>query len=532
MPPAELTAEEVKAKKVKNEEYAAQVALKKKQAKERKAVRRNAQIKATLTRLVRTFYSFMTMVLCLFAFVASISMVVGYQWAHNTDKTTAQWTSVSVLGHNCTCDNLHESYCAESSDAFQGTSYLSLAVLVCEFLVGVVLTWELASFGVYGGTHDTTRLCLLFALVAMATQMLSLVAFHSAFAGQHCGDQSFEQQGYQIGWAFYYRAFELLLMVLYVLFTLRAFSTSTRGPPSGALLMIVVQMGLTGVSTQAHGWMFDSTQTKAFSTWESCLCEPLCDAVSGNMTGALVLLIFQAIFSVLASFFSSLRAVDNEGLTVKYNIVFSALALLCGIILSVFYMTSVASGSTVCGSTSVFDYQWTLNLEIAVCVGLFLGIILNAILLKPTVLKINGKEVALQEPVSAPVHDNQTEDEKTMAKASDEEQQAQFEEQKKVAANLPPILLYHTWWWFELKDPRTVSHERREGDESDLDSDSDEEEDELLNKSQQNGDANGEDSKSQTEDSRKSAWSGEGGTGKGKNGHATEETTKVPAAAE
>ena len=147
-------------------------------------------------------------------------------------------------------------------------------------------------------------------------------------------------------------------------------------------------------------------------------------------------------------FFTSLRAVDNEGLTLKVASIVSAVTLLFQILVVVGFYLAYNGG---CGSSlgdEGFSLFWPSNFAVAALVTQVSFLIAN------TVYTLKAC-CAVDEGEPEPVND--------------------FER-----------TIFFRFWWDHLKDPRTLAHEAREEDEDDnagSDSDDDlEEEDELAAK--------------------------------------------------
>jgi len=377
----------------------------------------------------RSTYAALVCFLSIAAYCLNFAPITSYKSASepiSADGT--RWTDVSPSGGNCTCVSTHVSYCAETADSFEATYYLGIVVMFSEVLVMLLLSWELGAYGLYGGSHTITRVALILTLLAFATQILSIISWVATYASKHCGDASFQEQGAALGWPFFLRALEMVLMGGYVFYTISMFPKTNRGPPSMPLLVMAVFYGLTAVTTFAPGWM--THNGLSYSTFAACSCGSFNDACSG-MTAMLALgLAFEAlgvVAGLVTVFFTVLRAVDNEGATLKFATVSSGITLLCQVI------GTAGAGAAASNSCGAFENNWPVGAMIAAVLCQFLFLVMNSLYMR------------------------------------------RFGEEGDV-----PMSVYQATWWTQLKDPRTLAHESREDDEQD-DDDSEEDDADLDN---------------------------------------------------
>ena len=400
-----------------------------------------------LRRWARTSYAIFVAWLPVLSFALTISSLVSASWAHksiNADDT--KWLDVSPVNGNCTCDSTHVSYCAETSDAFEGTAYLSVTVIMSQMLLAFIYTCELGMYGLFGGSHDFTRITLIVALLALSTEILSVISWYATFSNDHCGDPSFESNGAALGWPFFVRCIECAGMLGFVLYITSLFPKTNRGPPSIPLVAAVFAMMITCVTTFLRGWMANGDVS--YSPWSACKCEAPCSGVATMMSLSLATGALAVVAGFVVIFFTSLRAVDNEGLTLKVASIVSAVTLLFQILVVVGFYLAYNGG---CGSSlgdEGFSLFWPSNFAVAALVTQVSFLIAN------TVYTLKAC-CAVDEGEPEPVND--------------------FER-----------TIFFRFWWDHLKDPRTLAHEAREEDEDDnagSDSDDDlEEEDELAAK--------------------------------------------------
>uniref|UniRef100_A0A7S1R4K9 Uncharacterized protein n=1 Tax=Neobodo designis TaxID=312471 RepID=A0A7S1R4K9_NEODS len=381
-----------------------------------------------LRRWARTGYAIFVAWMPVLSFALTISSLVSASWGHksiNADDT--KWLDVSPVNGNCTCDSTHVSYCAETSDAFEGTAYLSVTVIMSQLLLAFIYTCELGMYGLFGGSHDYTRITLIVALLALSTEILSVISWYATFSNDHCGDPSFESNGATLGWPFFVRCIECAGMLGFVLYITSLFPKTNRGPPSIPLVAAVFAMMITCVTTFLRGWM--SNGDVSYSPWSACTCGDACSNVASMMSLALATGALAVVAGFVVIFFTSLRAVDNEGLTLKVASIASGVTLLFQILVVVGFYLAYNGG---CGSSLAddgYDLFWPSNFAVSAIVTQVAFLVSNTVYTMKACCAVDEGE---PEP------------------ANDYER-----------------TIFFRFWWDHLKDPRTLAHEAREEDEDD-----------------------------------------------------------------
>jgi hypothetical protein len=401
-----------------------------------------------LRRYARSLYAIAVASLPIVSFGLTISSLVSASWGHkpiNADDT--KWIDISPVNGNCTCDSTHVSYCAETGDAFEGTAYLSVVVMGSETLMALIYAAELGLYGLFGGSHNFTRITLIVALLALSTEILSVISWYATFANNHCGDPSFQSHGASLGWPFFVRCVECAGMLGFVLYITSLFPKTNRGPPSIPLVSVVFALMLTCVTTFLRGWMVNGEMS--YSPWSACVCGESCSNVSTMMSLALGCGAVATLIGFITVFFMSLRAVDNEGMTLKVASATSAATVVFQVLVVVGFYLAYNGG---CGSSLAdegFQLFWPSNFAVAaLCtqIAFFVG---NTVYMMKACCDVEDPDATKQD------HE---------------------------------LTIFYRFWWDHLKDPRTLAHEAREEDEDDnagSESDDDGEDAEALPPDQQ-----------------------------------------------
>lgn len=405
-----------------------------------------------LRRYVRLSFATFVAALPIFSFAFAISSLVSASWTHKSlVPDGSRWLDISPVNGNCTCDSTHVSYCAETSDAFEGTAYLSVVVILAQLLLALVYALELGAYGLFGGSHNYTRVTLIVALLALSTEILSVISWYATFSNRHCGDDSFEMHGATLGWPFYVRCVECAGMLGFVLYITSIFPKTNRGPPSLPLVAAVFAMMISCVTTFLRGWM--KTGDVSYSPWSACTCFDTCTQVRSMMSLSLAAGSIGVLAAFATIFFMSLRAVDNEGLTLR-------IASISSFVTIAFQSMVVAGFFTIyntegCGSSlrdDGFERFWPSSFAV-VALALQLGFLVSN-----CVYMMRACCSAEDESANGIVDAVDKPHERT---------------------------IFYRFWWAHLKDPRTLAHESREEDEedngaSDIDDDDEEPDDPIA----------------------------------------------------
>jgi hypothetical protein len=386
-----------------------------------------------LHRYARSSYATVVALLPIVSFGLTAASIVAASWAHQpitADDT--RWVDISPVNGNCTCDSTHVSYCAETSDAFEGTAYLSITIMGSQLLLACVYALELGLYGLFGGSHNYTRVTLIIALLALSTEILSVISWYSTFANNHCGDPSFETHGATLGWPFFFRCFECAGMFGFVLYITSLFPKTNRGPPSLPLATAVFTLLFSSVTTFSRGWMTNGAVS--YSPWSACSCGDTASSVATMMSLALATGILAIIFGLITVFFMALRAVDNEGVTVRIASILSSVTALFQMLVIVGFFVPF-NGEL---SDQGFERQWPASFAISAFSTQLLFVICNSIYMLrwPTETPVEGADLDASAG-GGPV-----------GSRADHE-----------------LTVYYRFWWDHLKDPRTLAHEAREDDE-------------------------------------------------------------------
>lgn len=403
-------------------------------------------------RFLRTSFAIFVAFMPILSFGLTVTSLVSASWAHKSvSADDTRWVDISPVNGNCTCNSTHTSYCAETSDAFEGTAYLSVTVICAQLVLSFIYSVELGWYGLFGGSHNFTRITLIVALLALSTQILSVISWYATYDNDHCGDPSFADNGAALGGPFFVRCVECVFMFGFVLYITSLFPKNNRGPPSIPLFASVIAMLVTSLTTFLRGWM--TLGDYSYSPWSACLCGDACSSVSGMLTMALAAGAIATFAGLVTVFFMTLRAVDNEGLTLKASSIASAVTVVLQLLVVLGFYLAFNGG---CGDSlenDGFELFWPSNFAIGALVTQIAFLISNSVYMLKACC---GSD---EEPAAA-----------AAASGEDNAAAAQAEAFKQT--------IYYRYWWDLLKDPRTLAHEARENDEKDdNESASDEEDD-------------------------------------------------------
>lgn len=416
---------------------------------EKKKPQQQSRFQRRMSRYFRVGYATIAAALPIISFALTITSLVSANWGFqplNADET--RWIDISPVNGNCTCDSTHVSYCAETSDAFEGTAYLSIVVIGSQLLVALIYAHELGSYGLYGGSHAYTRVILIAALLGLSTVILSVISWQSTFAVEHCGDPSFKTNGAALGWPFFVRCVEMAIMLFFVLYVTSLFPKTNRGPPSIPMVSICLVLMVTSITTFMRGWM--TVGDVQYSPWSACTCGTVCSGMATMMSLALGCGAVATLTGFVTIFFMSLRAVDNEGATLKFATIASAVTLLFQLLVVVGWMVAFSGG---CGSSLAGDYKqnWPAYFSIGAVASQLVFLIMNLVYMSSLCTGATTEAAAASGDAPAGA-----------------------------AAAVETKSFFQANWWDHLKDPRTLAHEAREEDEGDdelSESDNDEDED-------------------------------------------------------
>lgn len=383
---------------------------------------------------------------CMLSFILMVPAVFSLQWLSKvtspgisgTGSTVDidRWIDLSATYGNCTCVTTQVSYCLEKADAFQATGFISIASVCLIVVIVLLLAYELALYGPYGGSHTFTRVQLILALMALGTQILTLFAWASAFLVQHCGDAAFfETTGSTLGWPFFVRIAEAVMMLVYTLYVVAQFSKSHRGPPGIPMLAALFLSAITAVTTVSRSWMYNDNTKENYGLFSSCVCPTAGGGFCNGGTLWTLSLVFGIISFILAfitAFFACLRCVDSEALTLRFATISGILALIAEIVT---LMTAIISGSsqTSCGTSNSLNADGFL-------MGPPVGLVITAMICQLIFLVLN---------IFYSIGQN-----------------------------------YRSYWWKHIKDARTKAHEARENEDDDEEDNDDEDDGEEAQQSE------------------------------------------------
>jgi len=413
------------------------------------ATKAQTKLRKRVHRFLRSTFAVIVASLPIISFGLTATALASGTWAYKyTNADNTQWYDISPSNGNCSCATTQTNYCAETSDAFQGTAYLSVTVLFSELIIALIYAFELGQYGLFGGSHTFTRVQLIVALLALSTIILSVISWMSTYSNNHCGDPSFQQNGASLGAPFFVRCIEIAGMLGFVLYITSMFPKTNRGPPSIPLVASVLTLLVTSITTFLQGWM-DSGGI-SYTPWTACTCGAACSGMAGTLAMSTAGSALALVTGFITVFFTSLRAVDNEGATLKISTGTGIATAIFQLLSVIGFTLSFGSG---CGTALDADgyVQWWpywFTVSALVCQGLF--VILNIIYM-------------LRACCDPEVPAGMTLEEAQSALTS----RPAFEQ-----------TIYYRYWWDHLKDPRTLAHEAREEDEDDnAISDSDEDAD-------------------------------------------------------
>lgn len=406
-----------------------------------------------LRRLLRALYAFVVLLLPCIAFVLIAFTGGSSQWGAQrvagggagigqlSSRKLDTYVYVSFVGQNCTCADLTTDSCVEAADYWKGTTYLSWANCGIEQLMLMIAAWELAKYGVFGGSTTFTRLLLITSLGAVATQALSLMIFMWGFHARQCGADSHYNSGSQLHWGFYGRSAELAGTLLLVFSILRRSGATRRGPPCSLLLQLLFLFSLGTLTSACVGWF--RTGNRWSGTQYSCQCSSVVSATPVLFYCSMALFAIEWLVCCVEVVFVLMRAVDNLGVTIKFSSALSFIALSLHIAVAIVTMRclkGVESRSQSGGAANFalgFSLAWYAT--VACAAGQALFFVLNSVYLLPSCCcGGSGRSPSASAPGSP-----------SAATASCEE--APHIKKK----------LFRALWWDELRDDRTLAEEYR-----------------------------------------------------------------------
>jgi hypothetical protein len=344
-------------------------------------------------RTARQMFAFTPVFCIIICALCSCGLLTGVMWTHEKGtgsvETATRWREYSPSQGLCQCISLRESQCGDQDHYFQGVTNIDILLLCVEMLMLVLLSWEIAGFGVFGGPQYLSRGQLALSLISMASAGLSLGAYLAAYLTRFCGRATFKRQGLQLGWGFFLRAMEILGLIGYVALVAYTGLGANRGPPTFSLLIVMIVMCASVFSTLSHSWMTTQDGTEDYGAFTQCICGlKACDdeaKFDSLLKFNLVLTIFQFLAFVFSAFFTFLRAVDNVGGTVKMSQASAGAGLVICIVNLIVFVSSLPY-QTSCGGVTV-EYEpglavnWFIGVIIAGCIYLVVnGIYLSKFL--------------------------------------------------------------------------------------------------------------------------------------------------------
>lgn len=329
------------------------------------ALKRFPKVRKEWMRLSRTAFQFVCMFCAFLAFaICAITTASGY-WIVRSDTTrdVDSWYELTTFAGPCKCSTNLKFDCATLNNAFDQVGQLSGILIGAELLLIGILLYEFCFFGIFGGPDYFTRLTLIAEVLGFATATLSLILYAMAFQQPYCSVNSFEANGFQLGWGAYVRGLEALGFFLMIVLTADAGFDSARGPPCTLLFFAVGVFALTCITTTSYGWMAQGTKV-LYGITSHCECGTSCSSrtdFDGLLESTRSLSLIQTLVGLLTVFFVLLRGVDNVGATLKFAEISGAVfVLIAAAGVGNVYRFNYDAACNIPGQEDMYEPSWAM----------------------------------------------------------------------------------------------------------------------------------------------------------------------------